>query len=126
MNNTHRKFVALAGIALGASFFVLAIAAADADAQEMQRVCCNDPVPHGFIKVGDLWNPTTCGNPQKIEYNQCYIERYDSVAVGGTLEVCASASTPSGWTQVSATWNPTKCGNPTNIVDNVKTIKRDR
>jgi hypothetical protein len=116
-----RALVAAASMAAA-----MALWAGSAGAQEMQRVCCTDPVPHGFIKVGDMWNPTDCGQPQKIEYNQCYIERYEGMAVGATLEVCASAGTPSGWKQVSTTWNPTKCGNPTAIVQNVATIKRER
>lgn len=110
----------------GAAFLALAVLSTAASAQEMQRVCCTDPVPNGFIKVGDMWNPTDCGKPQQIEYNQCYVERYEGMAVGAKLDVCSSASTPSGWKEISSTWNPTKCGNPTQIVNNVKTIERER
>ena len=113
-------------LALFASAFAaMAVLAGSANAESLKRICCSASVPDGYIKVGDMWNPTDCGQPKDIVYNQCYIERYDNQPVGTTLEVCASAATPSGWSQVSTTWNPTKCGNPTQIVQNVMKIKRE-
>ena len=123
MVSGRKQVQALAALAV---IVVAPLGVTGASAQEMQRICCSAAVPNGFIKVGDMWNPTDCGQPQQITYNQCYIERYDSQPVGATMDVCASAPTPAGWVVATTTWNPTKCGNPVQIEQNVKTIKRDR
>lgn len=32
-------------------------------------VCAGSPIPDGWIKVNDHWNPNMCGNPGNIVYN---------------------------------------------------------
>ncbi|HWS55516.1 MAG TPA: hypothetical protein VN228_15365 [Pyrinomonadaceae bacterium] len=94
--------------------------------EERGEICDTDRLPRGWVKVGDRWNPTKCGNPATIVYNVWEVERYTNKPVGAELEVCADTPTPSGWIEVSARWNPATCGHPTGISDNVKKIKRVR
>ncbi len=89
---------------------------------ETQAVCAG-PIPSGWIKVNDAWNPTVCGNPSNISYNVWTIERYDNKPVGSTMQACA-APVPSGWAIVGSNWNPTACGHPSSISNNRMTIKR--
>jgi hypothetical protein len=91
---------------------------------ERMDVCASSPIPNGWIKVDDHWNPTTCGNPSSIVYNVVTIERYDNKPAGAVMTVCAGAATPNGWVEIGSSWNPTMCGHPSSIVNNVKQIKR--
>ena len=91
---------------------------------ETKTICANSPIPEGWIKVGDRWNPTMCGKPTTIVFNVWTIQRYDNLPVDSRLTVCAAAPTPSGWVDVSTSWNPTMCGNPNEEVENVKVIQR--
>jgi hypothetical protein len=87
------------------------------------QVMCAGPVPAGWIKVGDAWNPTVCGNPTTIIYNVWTIAHYAVLAIGATLQACAGPA-PSGWVIVGTSWNPTACGNPSSIQNNIMVIKR--
>lgn len=87
-------------------------------------VCAGSPIPHGYIKTNDHWDPTKCGNPSSIVPNVWTLTRYIDKPVGTTLEVCAGASAPPGWVVVGTRWNPTACGQPSDIVDNVQQIQR--
>lgn len=92
---------------------------------EHMDICANSPVPAGWIKVNDHWDPTICGRPTSIVYNVWTIQRYDNKPVGTYLTVCAQAPTPSGWVLVDTRWDPTRCGYPhSTIVRNMKQIKR--
>lgn len=89
-----------------------------------QELCCSAPVPAGFIKYTDEWDPTKCGEPTTITYNVCKYQRYDNREVGMSLEVCSNATNPPGWTTVSTNWDPNKCGHPSSNTPNVKLIQR--
>lgn len=89
-----------------------------------QKICCGDPIPQGWIKTNDEWNPTVCGNPTYLVYNVCTITRYDNMSIGQQLSVCADAPTPVGWVTVNTMWVPTNCGHPSIIVHNMKIIRR--
>ena len=88
------------------------------------NICASSPVPAGWIKVNDAWNPTICGNPTVITYNVVTITQYSNRPVGSTLIVCSDAPTPNNWVEVNNSWNPTTCGHPTSITNNVKVIRR--
>jgi hypothetical protein len=96
------------------------------EGKDRVEICGDSPVPRGWVKVNDRWNPTKCGSPTSIVYNVWEVERYANKPVGAEMEVCADAPTPPGWAEINSTWSPTKCGHPTKIVDNVKRIKRLR
>jgi len=87
-------------------------------------ICASGPIPAGWIKVNDHWNPTSCGNPSSIVYNVITIERFNDKPIGSLMGVCAAAPTPNGWVDVDTRWEPTACGHPANIVHNMKTIRR--
>jgi hypothetical protein len=87
-------------------------------------VCADSPIPIGYIKTNDHWDPTKCGNPSSIVPNVWTLTRYIDKPVGTTLDVCAGAPVPPGWVVVGARWNPTACGQPSDIVDNVQQIQR--
>lgn len=90
-----------------------------------QDICAGSPVPNGWIKTNDSWNPTTCGNPTQITPNVWTITQYVNLSLESELTVCAEAAVPSGWVVIDTTWDPTRCGQPNNnSVHNVKTIKR--
>jgi hypothetical protein len=94
---------------------------------EWKEICATSPVPAGWIKVNDRWDPTICGRPTSIVYNVWAIQRYDNQPVGTYMTVCAQAPTPSGWVLVDTHWDPTRCGYPhSTIVHNMKQIKRVR
>jgi hypothetical protein len=90
----------------------------------IQNICAGSPVPAGWIKTNDHWDPTQCGDPTSIVYNVWTIVRFDNQPVGTILAVCADAPTPAGWADVGTRWDPTSCGHPTSIVQNIKQIKR--
>lgn len=87
-------------------------------------ICAGDPVPDGWIKVNDHWDPIRCGDPTSDVSNVWTIYRLSAVPTGGVLAVCADAATPSGWVVIGTAWDPLRCGRPTTNVDNVKTITR--
>ena len=87
------------------------------------QVVCAGPLPTGWIKINDAWNPTVCGNPTTIVYNVWTIERYDNKPVNTTMTACAGVI-PTGWVKVNDSWNPTTCGHPSTIVQNVMLIRR--
>jgi hypothetical protein len=89
---------------------------------ETQHLCAG-PVPPGWIKVNDSWNPMMCGKPTSITYNVWTIERYSNKPTGFVMQAC-SGPAPAGWIVVSTNWNPTACGHPTSISGNMMTIKR--
>jgi hypothetical protein len=89
-----------------------------------QEICAGSPVPDGWIKTNDSWNPTSCGNPSAITYNVWTITQYANLPIDSQLTVCADAPVPNGWVVINTAWDPTSCGHPTNMVNNVKTIKR--
>lgn len=91
---------------------------------QVMEICAGSPIPAGWIKVNDRWDPTRCGNPTSIVYNVWTIERFDSRPVGSVMEVCAGAPTPTGWVDVTTRWDPTRCGHPSSIIHNVKQIRR--
>jgi hypothetical protein len=88
------------------------------------NICAGSPIPAGWIKVDDSWNPTACGNPTSIVYNVWTITQYSTMPVGSTLLVCANAPTPHGWVEINRSWNPDRCGHPSAIINNLKLIKR--
>lgn len=90
---------------------------------EVITVCSGSPVPAGYVKVNDNWDPTSCGSPSTITYNVSTYQRYDNKPVGSYLNICAGAI-PGGWVMTNSSWNPTSCGHPSSIVDNIYTIKR--
>lgn len=69
------------------------------------NICAGSPMPSGWIKVNDNWNPGMCGNPTSIVYNVWTIERYSDYPIGFTMNVCACAPTPAGWVDVNVFWN---------------------
>ena len=89
---------------------------------QTEKVCAG-PIPTGWIKVNDSFDPTSCGKPTVITYNVWTIERYDNKPVGAQLLAC-SAPAPPGWAVVNQAWNPTTCGHPSVNSSNVMTIKR--
>jgi len=88
------------------------------------QICCSSPVPSGWIKTNDSWDPTSCGNPSSIYYNICTIVEYSNLPVGSVLQVCSDAPTPANWVEVGNRWDPTSCGHPSSIYNNIKTIRR--
>lgn len=92
--------------------------------QQVMEICCGSPVPSGWIKVNDHWDPTRCGRPTSIMYNICTIERYDNKRVGLLMEVCAGSPTPNGWVTENTFWDPSRCGHPSSIIHNMKRIRR--
>jgi hypothetical protein len=87
-----------------------------------QNICAG-PVPPGWIKINDAWNPTVCGNPATITYNVWTIQQLNDQPLGAVIHAC-KGPVPSGWTIVGSTWNPTVCGHPTANQSNVMAIKR--
>jgi hypothetical protein len=87
-----------------------------------QNVCAG-PVPPGWIKINDAWNPTVCGNPATIAYNVWSIQQLDDHPIGAVIQACKGA-VPSGWAVVGTDWNPTVCGHPAAKQSNVMVIKR--
>ena len=87
-------------------------------------VCAGSPIPYGYIKTNDHWDPTKCGNPTGIVSNVWTLTLYLDKPVGSILDVCAGAPVPSGWVVVGTRWDPTSCGNPTDIVQNMQRIQR--
>lgn len=87
-------------------------------------VCADSPIPRGYIKTNDHWDPTKCGSPSSIVPNVWTLTRYIDKPVGTTLDVCAGAPVPPGWVVTGTRWNPTACGQPSDIVDNVQQIQR--
>jgi hypothetical protein len=87
-----------------------------------QNVCAG-PVPSGWIKINDAWNPTVCGSPATITYNVWTIEQFADQPVGAVIHACKGA-VPSGWAGVGTFWNPTVCGHPASNQPNVMAIKR--
>jgi hypothetical protein len=84
---------------------------------------CTGPVPPGWIKINDAWNPTVCGNPATITYNVSSIQQLDDHPIGAVIHVCKGA-VPSGWAVVGTDWNPTVCGHPAAKQSNVMAIRR--
>ena len=95
-----------------------------ADTAPAQDICAGSPVPFGWIKTNDSWDPTSCGNPSSITYNVWTITQYADLPLDSQLTVCADAPVPNGWVVINNSWYPTCCGHPTSMVNNVKTIKR--
>lgn len=91
---------------------------------QVMDICSDSPIPSGWVKVNDGWNPTVCGNPSSIIYNVTTIYKYADDPVGRVLDVCSDARIPNGWVKIGGRWNPTCCGYPSYIKDNVITIKR--
>jgi len=89
---------------------------------QTQNVCAG-PVPPGWIKINDAWNPTVCGNPARIAYNVWTIQRFDDQPMGAVIHACKGV-VPSGWAIVGTLWNPTVCGRPGANQLNVMAIKR--
>jgi hypothetical protein len=87
-----------------------------------QNVCAG-PVPPGWIKINDAWNPTVCGNPATIAYNVWTIQQLSDQPLGAVIHACKGI-VPSGWAIVGTAWNPTVCGHPTTNQPNVMAIKR--
>lgn len=87
-------------------------------------ICAGSPIPSGYIKTNDHWDPTKCGNPSLIVYNVWTITRYLDKPVGTIIDVCADAPVPAGWVVVGTRWDPTSCGHPTDIVQNIQRIQR--
>jgi hypothetical protein len=87
-----------------------------------QNVCAG-PIPLGWIKINDAWNPTVCGKPGTIIYNVWTIQQLSDEPVGTVMQVC-KGSVPSGWATVGASWNPTVCGHPAANQQNVMAIRR--
>jgi hypothetical protein len=90
---------------------------------EVITACTGSPVPSGYIKVNDNWDPTACGSPSTITYNVSTYQRYDNKPVGAVMSVCAGAI-PSGWVLSNTYWSPTSCGHPSSVFDNMYSIKR--
>lgn len=91
------------------------------------EICAYDPVPAGYIKVDDRWDPTICGNPTTITYNVWILNYYADRPVGSTIEVCGDAPTPTGWSVYGRIWNPKKChraSSPSGSTENVNRIRR--
>jgi hypothetical protein len=84
---------------------------------------CSGPVPPGWIKINDAWNPTVCGNPTRIAYNVWTIQRFTDQPAGAVIHACKGA-VPPGWAIVGTLWNPTVCGHPSSNQPNVMAIKR--
>jgi hypothetical protein len=87
-------------------------------------VCAGSPIPSGYIKTNDHWDPTKCGNPSSIDYNVWTLTRYIDKPVGTIMDVCANAPVPQGWVVIGTRWDPTSCGHPSAIDQNIKRIQR--
>ena len=95
------------------------------DSAPTQDICAGSPVPIGWIKTDDSWDPTTCGNPTAITYNVWKITQYADLGPDSELTICADAPVPNGWVVIDTSWDPTRCGQPSNsAINNVKKIKR--
>lgn len=95
--------------------------------RNIQTICAGSPVPVGWIKTNDHWDPTKCGMPTNSStYNIWTITRYDNSPVGTVMDVCANAPIPDGWMDVGTRWDPTACGYPTTVTQNIRQIKRSR
>ena len=76
---------------------------------------CAGPIPNGWIKSNDQWNPTGCpngGGGRSISYNEYTITRYDNIPIGSAIVVC-SGPVPTGWKMTREEWDPQSCGHPT-------------
>lgn len=79
---------------------------------EIKDICAG-PIPTGWIKMNDWWNPAICGKPTStIVYNVFQVGLLSSVAVGGTMDACAGQSVPKNWKILRFWWNPGTCGHP--------------
>jgi hypothetical protein len=90
--------------------------------QRTQNVCAG-PIPAGWIKINDSWNPTVCGKPTSIIYNVWVLQQLAELPVGSIVYACSSAP-PAGWALVALMWNPTVCGHPAAQQSNVMAIER--
>jgi hypothetical protein len=87
------------------------------------RIVCANQAPPGWIRTGDRWDPTNCGNPTSIVYNVWTIEKYRGRPEGSVMRVCAGP-VPGGWALVDAAWDPNDCGHPMTMIKNVMTIRK--
>jgi len=90
-------------------YFLLILLPFTGHCQSMD-ICYDSPIPSGWIKVNDYYNPTSCGNPRQISYNVYQIRKYDELPKNSILEVCYDATMPAGWVINSKKWDPTRCG----------------
>ena len=93
-------------------------------APETVTACCSSGPQQGYVKTGDEWNPTSCGNPSTITYNVCTYTRYDNKQIGARMDICADQIVPKGWVIKNSQWDPTKCGHPSTISYNINTIEK--
>ena len=84
---------------------------------------CAGPVPDGWVKINDAWNPTVCGNPHALSYNVWTLQQLSDQPPGAVIQACRGA-VPPGWAIVGTAWNPTLCGHPAANQSNVMAIKR--
>jgi hypothetical protein len=94
--------------------------------QGAKNICYNDPIPAGWVKTNDFWNPTTCGNPRSQSYNVFEIKEISGLPKGSIPDVCYDARIPAGWVVTGKKWNPTACGHPPSNSNNVYTIARQQ
>lgn len=94
---------------------------------ESTWICYNSPIPSGWIKVTDEWDPSRCGNPSfPGVYNIWIIARYDNQAVGTIMNVCAGQRIPPGWILIDTYKDMFSCGHPDGFstLKNVQKIRR--
>lgn len=84
---------------------------------------CAGPIPKGWFKTSDEWDPNSCGKPTSISYNIFTIERYEKKPVGAEMTIC-NQTLPAGWIKTGQRWDPTCCGHPTSNSNNVIIVKR--
>jgi hypothetical protein len=87
-----------------------------------QNICAG-PVPPGWIKINDAWNPTVCGKPASTAHNVWTLQHLSDLPAGAIVYACFG-TTPPGWVLVTQMWNPTLCGQPSVQQPNVMVIKR--
>ena len=90
--------------------------------QAVRNICYDSPIPDGWIKTNDMYNPTSCGNPRSISYNVFEIKQINQLPKNSILEVCFDAKLPPGWIINGKKWNPTSCSHPKSFSNNVFTI----
>ncbi|MEM8835742.1 MAG: hypothetical protein AAGD00_07975 [Planctomycetota bacterium] len=91
---------------------------------ETHRICAGNKVPHGWIKVNAIWDPTACGGEFDVKPNVWVIARYDELPKGFIMDVASDAKTPIGWQTLGMRWDPSTNGSPANPTANVKRIRR--
>jgi hypothetical protein len=84
-----------------------------------QALCPGAPIPQGWIKVDQRWDPEACPGG-----DFWVIETFTNKAPGSAMVVCADQPTPGGWETLGIATSTGQCGGTGAGGDNVKSIRR--